>query len=290
MQNSKFKSFLLIYLFLLFLLPKTAFAQVVINEFVVDGSPEWVEFHNASDSAEYLKQYFIDDDEDFDNDSGNSGKKSLSSIDISSINYPYYDLSSAIFNNSSSDYVVLFDQLGNVIDSYSYEKSPGENISIGRSPDGSGDFFVLQSLTKGSSNALPIPSSTPTPTATPTSEPTSTPGPTDTPTPTATSAPTSTPTIKLSLTPTKKPTPSLTLTPTATPSGEILGQEASGSGLSQLSDEENKATASSEESGNIKKIILPALAAILGLCFIGFSIFSFLKGRRQKEEPEEVVV
>ena len=82
----------------------------------------------------------------------------------------------------------------------------------------------------------------------------------------------------------------MTLTPTATPSGEILGQEASGSALGQLSDEENKATASSEESGNIKKIILPALAAILGLGFIGFSIFSFLKGRRQKEEPEEVVV
>ena len=111
-----------------------------------------------------------------------------------------------------------------------------------------------------------------------------------TPTPTVTSAPTSTPTPKASLTPTKKPTPSLTLTPTPTPSGEILGQEASESALDQLSDEDNKATPSSEGSGNIKKIIFPAVAIIVGIGFIGFSVFSFLKGRRQKEEPEEVVV
>ena len=133
---------------------------------------------------------------------------------------------------------------------------------------------------------VPPPILTPAPTSIP--EPTATPQPADTPTsppPTLTS----TPTVKPSLTPTKTPTPSISLT--ATPSGEVLGEGiASGSGLSQLSDEENKATASSEESGNIKKIILPALAAILGLGFIGFSIFSFLKGRRQKEEPEEVVV
>lgn len=138
-------------------------------------------------------------------------------------------------------------------------------------------------------NSLSLVVSLPTPTPTP--EPTEIPQPTDTPTPgpTDTPIPTSTPTPK---TPTATPTlkPTVTPSPTPTPTGEVLGQEASGSALGQLSDEENKATASSEESGNIKKIILPALAAILGLGFIGFSIFSFLKGRRQKEEPEEVVV
>ena len=135
----------------------------------------------------------------------------------------------------------------------------------------------------------PTTNPTPLPTATSTPEPTATPEPTEIPKPTSTPVPTSTPTPKPpTATPTLKPT--VTPSPTPTPTGEVLGQEASGSALGQLSDEENKATASSEESGNIKKIILPALAAILGLGFIGFSIFSFLKGRRQKEEPEEVVV
>jgi len=159
---------------------------------------------------------------------------------------------------------------------------------------GSGKYFLkLYKITEGGSkegsNAIeitingPIPTSTPEPTETPQPTDTPTPEPTDTPTPTLTptpKSPTATPTRKLTATP----------SPTPTPTGEVLGQEATGSALGQLSDEENKATASSEKSGNIKKIILPALAAILGLGFIGFSIFSFLKGRRQKEEPEEVVV
>lgn len=61
---------------------RSVLAQVVINEFLVDGSPEWVELHNASDSAEYLKEYYIDDDENFSNDVGSSGKKSLVNLDI----------------------------------------------------------------------------------------------------------------------------------------------------------------------------------------------------------------
>lgn len=132
------------------------------------------------------------------------------------------------------------------------------------------------------------------PVSTPTPEPTEVPLPTDTPTPwpTDTPAPTLTPTPKPTATPTKKPTPSLTLTPTATPSGEVLGQEiATGSTLDQLSDEGNNSTASSEEKGDIKRIILPAIAIVAGIGFIGFSVFSFLKARKQKdEEKEEVVV
>lgn len=130
----------------------------------------------------------------------------------------------------------------------------------------------------------------PTPTATSTPEPTATPGPTDTPTPTLTPTPkppTSTPTLKA----TKTPTPSLTLTPTATPSGEVLGEELTQeSTLDQLSDDGNTSTASSEENGDIKRIILPAIAIVAGIGFIGFSIFSFLKARGQKDEEKEDVV
>lgn len=115
--------------------------------------------------------------------------------------------------------------------------------------------------------------------------------PSSTPTPTTTSAPTLTPTPKTSLTPTKTPTPSLILTPTATPSGEVLGEEITPeSTLDQLSDDGNTSTASSEETGDIKRIILPAIAIVAGIGFIGFSIFSFLKARGQKDEPKEEVV
>lgn len=47
-------------------------AQVVIDEFVVRPNPEWVEFYNASGSAEYLRGYWLDDDRDFASDTGSS--------------------------------------------------------------------------------------------------------------------------------------------------------------------------------------------------------------------------
>lgn len=214
-------------LFLFFASPSFA-AGVVINEFMVDGSPEWIELYNASDSADYLREYFIDDDENFTSDAGSSGKKNLINLNTSSLNYPYLDLSSPIFNNSSSDFVVLFDKNGNVIDSYSYEQNPGNNTSIGRSPDSSGDFFILTSTTKGFANTLPVATPTSTPTLTPTPVSTSTPTPTNTPAPTPTKTPAPTP-IPNTPTPTLKstPTPKLTTSPTnvlgeSTESGETL--------------------------------------------------------------------
>ena len=50
--------------------PVAAGARVVINEFVANGTPEWVEFHNAPASADFIKNYFLDDDVDFALDSG----------------------------------------------------------------------------------------------------------------------------------------------------------------------------------------------------------------------------
>jgi len=136
-----------------------------------------------------------------------------------------------------------------------------------------------------------IPTSTPTPTLTPTPTstsptPTSTPEPTSTPTPTLTPTPqppTPTPTTKPSLTPTSTPIPSLTPTPT----GGVLGEEtASESGFYNLTDQEitpieNISTASGETEGK-REFLFPILTAILGIGFISFSVFSFLKGRQPK--------
>lgn len=213
-----------------FLVSPVSAADVVINEFSSHSSPEWVEFYNASGSADYLKNYYIDDDTSF-TDDGGSNKKLLTDLVTTSTSYPYIDLSS--FLNDPGDFVVLFDPSGNIIDQYQYTSDPGSGVTIGRSLNGSGGFAVLASATKGSENAG-VP--TPTPTLTPTNSPTSTPNPTSTNTPTPANSPTPTktptPTLTKTPTPTQKPTatPKTTVTPTPTPlveasseSGEILG-------------------------------------------------------------------
>jgi hypothetical protein len=177
-----------------------ASSTVVINEFVPDGNPEWVEFYNASASAEYLKTYYVDDDTSFTSDSESSSKKLLTNLITSNPLYPYIELTSSIFNNDKEDNVVLFDSSGNILDQYSYSIPPGKEISFGRNPDKTGTFFALASATKGSTNSSPQPSATPSPT--PTISPTSTPRPTATATPVLanTSTPTSTPTSVLTST------------------------------------------------------------------------------------------
>lgn len=196
-----------------FLLPQSVLA-IGINEFVPNASVEWVELYNASDSAEYLKQYFIDDDQSFTSDSGSGTKKALTNLNVTNVTHPYFEVSS--FFNNAGDWVVLFDPKGAIIDQYQYDEDPGSEISLGRSPDATGTFAILRSATKGSQNDDIL---LPTPTHTPTSAPTQTP----TPNPTATASPTntSTPTPGNTLVPTKKQTP--TLHPTRTYVSDILG-------------------------------------------------------------------
>ena len=91
-------------------------SNVVINEFLADGSPEWVEFYNPNPDAEFIKSYWIDDDTDFDSDSGNSTKTPLSALNTASATFPYIELST--FLNDGGDNVVLFDNSGNILDQY----------------------------------------------------------------------------------------------------------------------------------------------------------------------------
>lgn len=125
--------------------------------------------------------YWIDDDTDFNNDTGSSEKKQITSITQGSDNqHVVYELSTSMFNNDG-DTVALFAPDGTLIDHYVYAKDPGKDISIGRSPDGTGDFQVLASATEGIPNSSPKPTITPTPE--PTDKPTKVPKPTETPKP-----------------------------------------------------------------------------------------------------------
>lgn len=168
--------------FVLFLVTVHAVrAAVSINEFIPHTSEEWVELYNSSDSAEYIRQYFIDDDTSFADDAGSSPRKPLTGLHTENTGFPYIVLGSSVFNNSG-DSVVLFDESGIILDQYIFTDDPGEDVPIGRSPDNTGPFGLLSAVTRGSPNAAP-PSLTPTTVVTHTASPT--PIATKSPTPTA---------------------------------------------------------------------------------------------------------
>jgi hypothetical protein len=154
--------------------PVMAASDIVINEAIIHpstGNKEWVEFYSASGTD--LTNYWIDDDTDFINDSGGSKKRQMTTIiKGSDVQHSVFELSSSMFNNDG-DTISLFSPDGTLADQYHYEKDPGNDVSIGRNPDGIGNFVVLAQTTKGSANSAPQPSNTPTPAPTtkPTKEP-----------------------------------------------------------------------------------------------------------------------
>lgn len=240
----------IIFLFisLLLLFPRNICGQVLINEFVPDSIQEWIELYNSSPSADYIKQYYIDDDIDFVSDSGSSAKKILTNLNTVNPLFPTVDTSS--FLNNSGDWVVLFDSAGTLIDKFEYTSNPGKDISIGKFPDSSGQFLVLAYSTKADANAAPP---TPVPTPTPTLNPTSVPTPTKTPTPTTTKSPT--------------PRPILTTKPTSTP--EVLGDSTQEASPDSVLGE----TSSPEPSDQVKTGSKKS-AVILGAIFTGLGVFA----------------
>lgn len=281
--------------------PSNIFAQVVINEFLPDASPEWVEFYNSSDSAEYIKSYYLDDDTDFTSDAGSSSKKVLSELNISNVTFPYIEISS--FLNNSGDFVVLFNSDGALIDQYQYSSNPGSGVSIGRYPDRTGSFDVLSSPTKGTANSAPVPTSTPTPAAT--GEQNSCGGTCGSDSNCANGlvcyggycrnsscqsdtdciCSTSTPMPILTLTPTPTKIPVLTKTPTSTPtsgSEEVLGIQ----GEQSVSP---SATPMPQEGLNSKFPFFAILLIIGGVTCMGLPIFVLLKkgGKSYNEIHEE---
>ncbi|HVA97198.1 MAG TPA: lamin tail domain-containing protein [Candidatus Acidoferrales bacterium] len=155
-------------------------SKPVINEFLPhpsNGDKEWVELY-VPDGID-ITNYWIDDDTDFISDTGSSSKKRITSmVQGSDAEHVVFELSSFMFNNSG-DTVALFSSDGALIDQYAYASDPGADVSIGRTPDGTGGFQVLASATRGSPNSSPKPTDTPTPV--PTMKPAAIPKPTVTP-------------------------------------------------------------------------------------------------------------
>ncbi len=186
------------------LLIKEVNAQVVINEVFpnpigTESGAEWVELFNISDNVVSLKNCNLFLHATLNNQKVEFGEEAF--ID----KYEVISWDDSWLNNSG-DQVLLScpdfnDKItyGDVAESSVAE--PKEGISIGRSPNGSGDFYILATVTMGEVNSLPpTPTLEPTHTSTPTPRPTSTPSPSPTPKPSATKTPS--PTLKPQINPT----------------------------------------------------------------------------------------
>lgn len=278
--------------------PATVFAETkpLINEFLphpASGSKEWVELYNP-DGID-INSYWLDDDTNFSEDSGNSDKKSLS--EVSSINGHPYDVFevSSMFNNDG-DSVVLFGPDGALLDQFTYTKDP-ESYSIGRSPDLTGGFTVLASVSKGSANSAPLPTATMTPAAT--VKPTATP---KVPTPPKEPTPTKTPTPQKSAAANSEKTTgdeyeSVTEAEESVEEIDLSGVPTAILGIGTKA-AEKKAVAANAKNKKDKKILVKDFSgsenqgfpfhivflSLGGVLLIGCAILIFVKKRRKHHE------
>ncbi|MBI3980808.1 lamin tail domain-containing protein [Candidatus Microgenomates bacterium] len=164
------------------------FAKVVISEFQIEPTnDQWVELFNDASEAADLAGWILDD-------SGGS-EKFIMEESIEALSFKVFR--SGKFNlNKSEDSLQLFDNVNTLLESFSYNQSPGENISWGKTAE---NFWGICQPTPGDANNCYVPSPTPTPTFTPS----------PTPVPTAT--------LKPSPSATFSPTPKITVTNTKTP-------------------------------------------------------------------------
>jgi len=142
-------------IFFFFIFASYSFAQVVINEFlpINPSGGDWIELYNNSDSQVDISGWKADDS------TGNM-KTFSSGTTVSS--HGFYHFEVAIRLNNDGDTIYLKDQNDNLKDSKGYSSNPGENVSIGRTPDGVDNWVTFSSSTPGSSNGSPPATSSPT--------------------------------------------------------------------------------------------------------------------------------
>lgn len=169
------KKIVIYFLFIIFIFLKSkitkAQVKILINEFLIEPQPQQVEIINIGSESANLKDWIIDDD---------GGSSSVYKIENDTIIQPNSCLifkENFYLNTKSADTIRLFDNNYNLVDSYSYKLSPGQNISFQRIPDGDVNWSTesatlgLFNLTKTSClitttiTSTPIinPSQTPTP-------------------------------------------------------------------------------------------------------------------------------
>lgn len=253
----------------------------MINEFLPNGSQEWVEFYNTSNTTVDLSDYYFDDDTNFDSDSESSKIVELLGF-LPSIQTCFWELSSYL--NNDGDSPTLF-KTNISMDTYSYSSSSA-GFSYARVPDG-GDWVGLQQPTQASTKCLDLaPSPTPTLSPTPSPTPTSPPAPTPTKTPTPTPTPKSPTPTPIQSSPTPKPT--VTIFPTS-----VLGESTESAEI-RLSETANLAIGKNLNDNDEKKVnpdssenSFPVIFIVLGIVFIAacviLSSWQFIKNKNSTE-------
>lgn len=255
---------LVIFFLLFFIFAPQVSAQVVINEVSPLSDPEWVEIYNTSSSEVSLNEYSI-----------NFGTESQNKVfcdhdKISPNDYRRVVLTSFWLRNSGD--LVTLKKGDDAVDSIGYGTGytlgkPTVTGSITRSPDGSGEWIIVEvSTPQGDQVSFDCPTPTPSPSPTPT------PTPAPTPSPAFTKTPTPSPTVKAAAT--KKPKVISTKTTSDEEESEILGLRE------ELEPPSPTPTPESEEKG---KVPITAILFVLGgLGFIGVAGYPFLKSMRKR--------
>lgn len=189
-------------LFILFFIisPAQIYASVVVNEIMPHPSlgVDWIELYSTESQEVDLSGWKIEDSTGILETFSEGTKIGSSSA--------FMQISKSNRLNNGGDTVRIKDKLGTVIDEKSYTEDPGIGITIGRYPDGTGNWGVLINASPNGSNSNLAPTATLAPSSTPTLTPT--PKLSNTPVPSATSKPqnSATPTGKISSSITSEPT------------------------------------------------------------------------------------
>lgn len=125
------------------------FNHPVINEFLPDGTNEWVELYNSTNQAVNISGWSIDDSLD----TGDPFTIPADTIINPGQFLVFYILGVPL--NDDGDTVRLFDDFGNFIDSMGHGFDPGSD-SIGSSTDGGPDIVTFATPTPGQSNGATL--------------------------------------------------------------------------------------------------------------------------------------
>lgn len=278
------KRVLLLVFCLVFLFTGKTYASLYINEFNSSSGSDWVEIYNSDDSSVDLSKYIV-------RDSSSTNKYELTGS-LEGKSFMTFDWGDNL-NNTGDTIKLQLKTDDTMIDEVVYgangTAAPTGSQTSGRSPDGSANWSLFTSATKGSSNnsstVVPTPTPSPTPTQSPTNTPTPTPTPTSAPTPTPTKALTPTPTKAKSATPSPSPSVQMmTATNTNTtipqnqqqqPKQDVLGGVAMGGKLDDLE-------APKQSYNWWRLLIVMGTVIVTGTCGV------FLYNNHIKERSEEI--
>lgn len=263
-------------------------AELFINEFASNDEIDWVEVYNTGPETVDMSLYQIRDE------SATNHKNFLGELAVNG--FITVDFNNWLNNSGDSVKLVLISN-GNVVDSVTYGSSGSVSAlavgqSGGRFHDGSNNWVVFSSASKGASNnssvPINIPTSTNMPTSTSTVEPTNSPTPmqTQTTTPTPTRIPTTTSTLTNMPLPTQKSS-MVTSTEMISPTDQAMLASATQEAYQKILGLPEEKEVGVDEKDSVEnrrmgKYLITAGFLLIGLSLLGLSVYSLSKSEKKQ--------